>query len=98
MREGVGSTSAAIKTSSRKVSYLVVSVRTVSHSGIQQKCCTFMCRRASCENKNCSAWSIYPPTSLTDTANSRASRLELREQCDKTEGQYSTTSEIQVEE
>lgn len=65
MRAGEGSTSAAIMTSSRKISYLVVFVRTVSHSGIQRKCCTFVCRHASCENKICSAQSIYPPISLT---------------------------------
>lgn len=65
MREGEGSTSAAIKMSSRKISYLVFFLRTVSHSEIQQKCSTYVCRRASCENKICLAWSIYPPISLT---------------------------------
>lgn len=45
--KGEGSTSAAIKTSSRKISYLVVFLRTVSHSGAQQKCCTSVRTRAS---------------------------------------------------
>lgn len=38
------------------------------------------------------------PSYQSDTANSTGSKLELREQRDKTEGQYSTTTEIQVEE
>lgn len=63
--KGGGSASAAIKTSSRKISYLVVFIRTVSHSGTQQKCCTFACTCASTENKICSPQSIYLPISLT---------------------------------
>lgn len=48
------------KSSSRQISYLVVFMRTVSHSGTQQKCCTFVC-----ENKICSPQSVYLPISLT---------------------------------
>lgn len=63
---GVGrAASAATKTSSTKVGYLVVFLRTVSHSGTQKKCCTFAFTRASTENKICSPHSIYLPISLT---------------------------------
>lgn len=63
--KGGESASVAIKTSSRKISYLVVFIRTVSYSGTQQKCCTFVCTRASSENKICSPQSVYLPISLT---------------------------------
>jgi len=43
----------------------VVFIRTVSHSGTQQKHCTFVCIRASSENKICSPQSVYLPISLT---------------------------------
>lgn len=52
------SASAAIKTRSRKIPYLVVFIKN-SHSGTQQKCCTSACTHASSENKTCSPQIVF---------------------------------------
>lgn len=67
------SASAAIKTRSRKIPYLVVFIKN-SHSGTQQKCCTSVCTHASSENKTCSPQIIYLPISLTLPRARRADR------------------------
>lgn len=89
-REGRSISICSNRSSSRKISYLVVFMRTVSLSGTQQKCCTLVC-----ENKICSPQSVYLPISLTLPTACPADWNS--EQRDKTEGQYSTTAEIQVE-
>lgn len=83
--------------SSRKISYFVASKRAVSHSGTQQKRCTFVRACAGSENKICSVRSVYLPVRLT-LPTARPAGWNSREQRRKAEGQYSTTAEIQVEE
>lgn len=62
---GRASASAAIKTRSRKIPYLVVFIKN-SHSGTQQKCCTSACTHASSENKTCSPQIVFTFLSAWD--------------------------------